>query len=81
MPGAGNLTFALIYVILAFVITALPFVPGHIVGVNPTAGAWVFVLLVNVVHVVFLATFAFRYLSIADEVPEAPVRERPARRR
>lgn len=80
MPGAGNLAFAAIYVIPAIVISVVPGLPGKLVGVNPTVGAWAFVIVVNLVQVVFLATFAFRYLSIADEVPEAPVRERPARR-
>jgi hypothetical protein len=81
MPGAGNLAFAAIYMIPAIVITFLPGVPGKLVGVNPTAGAWAFAIVVNLLQVVFLATFAFRYLSIADEVPEAPVREPRGRRR
>ena len=35
--------------------------------------------LVNLLHVALLATFAFRYLSVAHEVPDAPVsgRARP----
>jgi hypothetical protein len=81
MPGAGNLAFAALYAIPAIVISVIPGLPGKLVGVNPTVGAWAFVIVANLVQVVFLATFAFRYLSIADEVPEAPVRERPARKR
>jgi hypothetical protein len=49
--------------------------PGNLIGVNPTAGAWVFALLINLLHIALLATFAFRYLSVAHEVPEP--RERP----
>jgi hypothetical protein len=43
-------------------------------GVNPTIGAWLFVLVINLLHVVLLAAFAFRYLSVAHEVPEPPAR-------
>lgn len=81
MPGAGNLAFAAIYAIPAIVVSVIPGLPGKLVGVNPTAAAWAFAIVISLVQVVFLATFAFRYLSIADEVPEAPVRERPARKR
>ncbi len=81
MPGAGNLAFAAIYVIPAIVISVVPGLPGKLVGVNPTVGAWAFAIVVNLVQVIFLAAFAFRYLSVAEEVPEAPVKERPARRR
>ena len=41
-------------------------------SVNPTVGAWVFVILANLMHLTFMATFAFRYLSISDGVPDAP---------
>jgi len=81
MPGAGNLAFAAIYVIPAIVVSVIPGLPGKLVGVNPSVGSWAFAIVVNLIQVVFLTTFAFRYLSIADEVPEAPARERPARRR
>ncbi len=81
MPGAGNLAFAAIYVIPAIVISVVPGLPGKLIGVNPTVGAWAFAIVVNLVQVIFLAAFAFRYLSVAEEVPEAPVKERPARRR
>ena len=80
-PGAGNLAFAAIYVIPAIVVSVIPGLPGKLVGVNPTVGSWAFAIVVNLLQLVFLTTFAFRYLSIADDVPEAPVKERPARRR
>ena len=81
MPGAGNLAFASLYVIPAIVISVLPGLPGKLVGVNPTVVAWAFAIVVNLVQLIFLATFAFRYLSIADEVPEAPVRQPRGRKR
>jgi hypothetical protein len=80
MPGAGNLTLAAIYVILSLALLLAPGRPGNLIGVNPTPGAWAFVIAVNLFHLVFLAAFAFRYLSVADEVPDAP-EPRPRTRR
>jgi hypothetical protein len=74
IPGAGNLMLAALYVVPSIAVIVAPGKPGNLFGVNPTIGAWVFVLLINMLHVALLATFAFRYLSVAHEVPEAPVR-------
>lgn len=79
MPGAGNLSLAAIYVIPAIAVVVSPGKPGSLVGVNPTAGAWAFGLVLNLLHVIVMATIAFRYLSVADDVPDAP--ERPQRGR
>lgn len=82
IPGSGNLAMAAIYVIPAIAVTVLPGIPGKLIGVNPTVGAWVFVIVANVVQLIFMATFAFRYLSTTAEVPEAPEpRARGGRRR
>ncbi len=72
IPGSGNLAMAALYVVPAIASSVIPGVPGKLIGVDPTVGAWVFVILVNVAHLVFMATFAFRYLSITDEVPATP---------
>jgi hypothetical protein len=80
LPGAGNLTFAAIYVLAAIALLAIPGKPGSLVGVNPSIGAWVLALAVSLAHVAVLAALAFRYLSIADEVPEAPTRPAPRSR-
>lgn len=77
LPGAGNLTLATLYVVPSIAVIVAPGKPGSLIGVNPTIGAWVFVLLIGLLHVALLVTFAFRYLSVAHEVPEAP--ERPTR--
>jgi hypothetical protein len=74
MPGAGNLTLATLYVIPAVALIVAPGKPGNLIGVNPTPGAWAFVILVNLLQLALLATFAFRYLSVAHEVPDAPVK-------
>jgi hypothetical protein len=75
MPGAGNLALAALYVVPSIAVIVAPGKPGNLIGVNPTSGAWVFALLVSLLHVALLASFAFRYLSVAHEVPEPP--ERP----
>ena len=77
MPGAGNLTLAAIYVVASIALLVAPGKPGSDLGVNPTVGAWVLVLVANLLHVVMQATLAFRYLSIADEVPEPAPRRSP----
>ena len=81
MPGAGNLTLAALYVVPAVAVIVAPGKPGNVIGVNPTISAWGFAILVNVLHLALLAAFAFRYLSVAHEVPDAPVKKaRPATR-
>lgn len=80
MPGAGNLTFAALYVLTSVAILAIP-KPGSLVGVNPSITAWAIVLVASLGHAVVIATLAFRYLSVADEVPEAPARAPKSRGR
>jgi hypothetical protein len=74
MPGAGNLNLATLYVLASVALIVLPGKPGNLIGVNPTPGAWAFAIVVNLLHLAMLGTFAFRYLSVAHEVPDAPVR-------
>lgn len=84
IPGVGNLALAALYVVPSIALIVLPGKPGNLFGVNPTIGAWLFVLLLNLLHLALLATFAFRYLSVAHEVPEpAPrsAKSRPTRGR
>jgi hypothetical protein len=81
MPGSGNLTLAAIYVVASIALLVVPGKPGSELGVNPSVGAWATVLVANLLHVVMQATVAFRYLSVADEVPEAPPRRQPTRGR
>jgi hypothetical protein len=82
IPGSSALTLAAIYVIPSLaVLFSAPVLPGGNLGVNPSVGAWVLVILVNLVHVSVSATLAYRYLSVADVVPEPPARPaRPAAR-
>lgn len=77
MPGSGNLTFAAIYVVASIAVLVAPGKPGSELGVNPVVAAWVIVLVTNFLHLVIQAAVAFRYLSVAGEVPEVAPR-RPA---
>jgi hypothetical protein len=79
-PGAGNLTFAALYVLTSVAVIAIP-KPGSLLGVNPSIVAWAIVLVAGLAHAVVIAALAFRYLSIADEVPDAPTRAPKARSR
>jgi hypothetical protein len=79
MPGSGNLSFAAIYVLPVFTTLVSPIVPGSLLDVNPPFTAWVFIVLMNLLHIAVLAAFAMRYLAVADEVPDAPARAASAR--
>jgi hypothetical protein len=82
LPGSGNLTFAAIYVIpwfVVFIATVVGALPGSTLDVNPGYSAWIFVVLMGLLHAAIQGAFAMRYLAIADEVPDAPVRQTPAR--
>jgi hypothetical protein len=80
IPGSGNITLAALYVLPAYaLLLAAPVLPGGAVGVNPPAGAWAFIVMVNLIHVAIMSMYAYRYLAIADAVPDAPLRRAPAR--
>lgn len=84
LPGSGNLTFAMLYTVpwfATFFATSIGSVPGSGLDVNPPYSAWIFVVVVSLLHTAIIAAFAMRYLAIADEVPDAPVRSAPARSR
>jgi hypothetical protein len=78
MPGSGNLTFAALYAVPVFATLLTPGLPGSLLGVNPPFSAWIYVVLMNLLHAAILGAFVLRYLSIAEEVPEAPVRAGPS---
>ena len=80
MPGSNNLLLAAIYALPSIVLLLIP-KPGSLLGVNPSVAAWLMVLVTSLVHLAFLATFAYRFLAIADEVPEAPERPQAGKRR
>ena len=69
IPGTSALAMALIYGVPALFIVQTP--AGGF-DVNPGPGTWVFVLFLNILHVSVLVTYAYRWMCIEDEVPEAP---------
>jgi hypothetical protein len=81
MPGSGNLTFAAIYAVPVFATLLAPGLPGSLLGVNPPYSAWIYVVLMNLLHAAIVGAFALRYLAVAEEVPDAPVRTTPSRER
>jgi hypothetical protein len=69
MPGTGNLAFTALYVFAMLAVQLLfSGSAGLRVGVNAGPALWFAVLLVNFLQAAFLGAFAFRYLSIADQV-------------
>jgi len=81
MPGSGNLSFAAIYAVPMYAALIAFGGPSNQLDVSPSASAWLFVVLMNLLHAALVGAFAMRYLAIADEVPEAPVRAAPSRDR
>jgi hypothetical protein len=82
LPGSGNLTFAILYTVpwfATFVATSVGAVPSSGLDVNPAYPAWIFAIVVTLLHIALIAAFAVRYLAIADDVPDAPVRRAPER--
>jgi hypothetical protein len=80
LPGGRHLILCSLYFFLALPVV-VGFAPsGTEITANPALGTWVFVLVVNVVHLVFMAAFAYRWVVAEPDVPEQPVRRRqPAR--
>jgi hypothetical protein len=76
MPGSGNLTFAALYAVPIFATFLTPGLPGVLLDVDPPSSAWIYVVLMNLLHAAILGAFALRYLAIAEEVP---VRAAPSR--
>jgi hypothetical protein len=76
MQGSTNLTFAAVY---GVGMIAVLFGSGAgKLGVNPSIQGWAVVLFINFIQVGMMAAFAYRYLSVAEYVPEGPA---PAARR
>jgi hypothetical protein len=71
MPGSQNLMLAVLYTIPAYAVLVAP-LPGSKIGVNPAVAAWVASIIIGLLNVAVAATFSFRYLSVAAEVPELP---------
>ena len=71
MPGSRHLHLCLAYLFLCLPILAALAPEGPRLGVNPSVAAWAFALVATYLHLGFLATFAYRYLAVAESVPAA----------
>lgn len=74
LPGSNNLPLALLYV---FGSLALQVGFANSYGkfdVNPAATAWAWILVLNLFHVCVYAALVFRYLYVADAIPDAAPR-------
>jgi hypothetical protein len=80
MPGSANLWLAIMYVLIS-VIPLLAPLPGSEIGVNPSLAAWVVAIVLSLVHLAMQATLSYRYLAVADEVPDKQPAREPAGRR
>jgi hypothetical protein len=76
MPGSRHLLMSMLYVFLALPVLLALTPGGSALGVNPGLSTWVWALACTFLHLGFLAAFAYRFMSVEDEVPEQPVRRR-----
>jgi hypothetical protein len=76
LPGTRQLMLCALYFFIALPVV-VGFAPGgKEVTANPQLSTWIAALLVNVLHLAFMATFAYRWIAIEPIVPEEPVRLR-----
>jgi hypothetical protein len=76
LPGGRHLLLCTLYFFLALPVV-VGFAPsGTEITANPSLWTWVFILLVNAIHLAFMAAFAYRWVVAEPEVPEEPVRRR-----
>jgi hypothetical protein len=77
LPRGRQLMLCSLYFLLALPV-AVGFAPGGSeITANPTLVTWMFVLVANVLHLAFMATFAYRWVVAEPDVPDQPVRRRP----
>jgi hypothetical protein len=62
LPGSNNLALAVLYAVPSFALLLAP-LPGSVIGVNPSVGAWTISIVINVLQMAAVAMFAFRYLG------------------
>jgi hypothetical protein len=76
LPNTRHLVLCSLYFFLALPLV-LGFAPGGTsITANPTLLTWAFAFVVNVVHLGFMAAFAYRWVGVEDDVPEEPMRRR-----
>lgn len=80
LPGSNQLIFCSLYFLLSVAVLNFFSPGGSEITANPPLAAWVFLFAMNVLHVGFVAAFAYRWIVAEPAVPEHPIpRRRPAR--
>jgi hypothetical protein len=77
MPGTGTLMVAVVYTVAMFAVD-VAFLPSAGLDTVPSVAQWVGVVAIGYLNLGAIAMFAYRYLSVANEVPEpqAPTQRR-----
>jgi hypothetical protein len=78
LPGSRHLTLCALYFVVALPV-ALLVTPGNEITANPPLASWIAVFAFNVLHLVFMAAFAYRWIVAEPNVPDQPVKRQPAR--
>lgn len=74
VPGSQNVVMAVMYAFLALLLLPGLVPRGAEIAANPSLATWIGILVANVVHVGLLATYCYRYMVAAPELPQAPLR-------
>lgn len=83
LPGGGNVLFAAVFVLIVIFAQLGPAMLGAAgvrIDANPSTGVWAYVFAVNLLEVGLFVALCYRYLSIADDVPEPAPRPTSRRR-
>ena len=82
LPGGRHLTLCALYFFVSLPVALLVRARRNEITANPSLASWIFVFAFNVLHLVFMAAFAYRWIVAEPDVPDQPVpRRQPARAR
>lgn len=76
LPGSRHLLMCLLYIFLALPILVALAPGGSLRSVNPSIAMWSYALVCSYIHLSFLAAFSYRYLAVADQIPDEPLKLR-----
>ena len=76
LPGSRHLLMCMLYIFLALPILVALAPGGSLRSVNPSVALWIYALVCSYVHLSFLAAFSYRYLAVADHIPDEPIKLR-----
>jgi hypothetical protein len=76
LPGSRHLLMCLMYIFMALPILVALAPGGGLRSVNPSTALWAYALVCSYIHLSFLAAFSYRYLAVADDIPDEPLKLR-----